>query len=224
MIAVVAHELRSPLSAILGWARLARQHPTPERVQQALDAIERNAMAQSQLLDNLYDLSAILARRIRLSPEPTSLPALLSAAVETMIPAATPKDVRMQLRLDPSIPLVMIDRLRFGQIMGNLLANAIKFTPRGGLIEVACTVEPDIVEVSVADDGIGMPADFLHRAFDPFTQGHALPLSKSGTGVGLGLAIVRHLVELHDGKVHAASCGLNQGTTITIQLPRQRPS
>jgi signal transduction histidine kinase len=219
-LAIVSHELRTPLNAILGWARmLGAQQVPPDRAGHAVAVIERNASALAHLIDDLLDVSRIVAGTLQLAPLPVDLAAVAQAALETVRPLAVAKDV--QLAFSPDllpIETVSGDAGRLQQVIWNLLANAIKFTPDGGCVGLFIVSSQDHIEVSVVDSGQGISPDFLPHVFERFRQADGATTQRH-TGLGLGLAIVRQLVELHGGTVHAASQGEGRGATFTIRLP-----
>jgi len=218
-LAVLSHELRTPLNSILGWARMMRDtRLSPERLQHALDAIERNARIQAQLTEDLLDLSAIMSGKLRLSLAAADLPAVVRAAIEVVRPAADSRGVAIDATLPPALQPVVVDADRMQQIVWNLLSNAVKFTPRGGRVSIGIESIADRVQIRVADTGEGISADFLPHVFDRFRQQDSSPSRQHG-GLGLGLAIVREPVEAHGGTVHAASAGPGLGTTFTVDLP-----
>lgn len=219
-LATVSHELRTPLNAILGWARMlgTRQLP-PDRARHAVAVIERNASALAHLIDDLLDVSRIVAGTLHLAPEPVDLVAVAQAALDAVRPLAATKNVHLAFSPDlPAIETVTGDAGRLEQVIWNLLANAIKFTPEGGRVDVFIARSNDHMEVSVADTGQGISPDFLPRVFDRFRQADGAT-TRRHTGLGLGLAIVRQVVELHRGTVHAASPGVGRGATFTVRLP-----
>ncbi len=218
-LATVSHELRTPLNAILGWARMLRTtDPTPERLEKALETIERSARSQNQLIEDLLDVSRIVTGKLRLDVRPIEISGVVLAAVESLRPAAENKSVRLQTVIDPQAGLVSGDAERLQQAIWNLLANAIKFTPKGGRVQVRLERVNSHIEVIVSDTGIGIEPDFLPFVFDRFRQADGSKTRKFG-GLGLGLAIVRHLVELHGGTAHVTSSGKEKGSTFTIKLP-----
>lgn len=218
-LAVVSHELRSPLSPILAWSRMLRMGTlAPEKQSAAFEAIERNAVAQAQLVEDLLDVSRIVAGKLRLDVRPIMLPAPIEEAVETLRPSADAKSIRLQLVLDPQAGMVLGDPDRLRQVVWNLVSNAIKFTPKGGRVQIALERVNSHVELSVSDTGEGIPSEALAHVFDRFWQ------SKHGTarqhgGLGLGLAIVRHLVEAHGGEVAVHSDGPGRGALFRVKLP-----
>jgi signal transduction histidine kinase/CheY-like chemotaxis protein len=218
-LATMSHELRTPLSAILGWAAILRRKDldgaTRER---ALDVIERNASAQARLIDDVLDVSRIIRGSLRLRTEPVDVATFLNEALNVVRPAADAKGVVLVPRIDASVGIVGGDPDRLQQVAWNLLANAVKFTPRGGRIEVGAAREGAHVVITVKDTGSGIRPSLLPHVFDRFRQGDASTTRTHG-GLGLGLAIVRHLVELHGGTASAASDGDDSGACFTVQLP-----
>ena len=226
-LATVSHELRTPLNAILGWSQLVRRESMDEADRRhGLETIERNARAQTQLIEDLLDMSRIVSGKLRLDVQPVEPSTFIEAAVETVRPAAEAKGIRLVEVLDPSAGPVSGDPSRLQQVVWNLLSNAIKFTPRGGRVEVVLRRVDSQVELSVDDTGCGIRADFLDHVFERFRQFDGSTTRQFG-GLGLGLAIVKHLVELHGGTVRAASPGEGLGSTFTVMLPvtavRSRP-
>jgi signal transduction histidine kinase len=220
-LATLSHELRTPLNAMLGWAQLLRtgnlDAPTASR---ALETIERNARAQAQLIGDLLDVSRIITGKLLLDMRPLELPLIVEAVLDTVRPAADGKGIGIALKVEPGLPSVVGDGDRVQQILWNLLSNAIKFTPAGGRVEVALRRRDGGVEVQVSDDGIGIRPDFLPFVFDRFRQAESA-ITRTHGGLGLGLSIVRHLVELHGGTAEVASAGEGQGTVFTVCLPAQ---
>jgi signal transduction histidine kinase/ActR/RegA family two-component response regulator len=218
-ISTVSHELRTPLNAILGWAHILRTTKVDEaRIQRALETIERNARSQSQLIDDLLDISRIITGKIRLNVRAVELWQVIEAAIETVQPAADAKNIRLQSIIDPAAGPVLGDSERLQQIVWNLLSNAVKFTPKQGRVQVCLQRINSHVEIIVADNGQGISAEFLPFVFDRFRQ-EDNSITRSFGGLGLGLAIVRQLVELHGGTVCADSPGEGQGATFTVKLP-----
>ena len=220
-LATLSHELRTPLNAILGWTQILmmpQREPSPEEVQRALTIIERNAKAQVQLIDDLLDLSRILAGQLRLDVQRVTLGDVIRAAIDSAQPAADAKGVRVETILDARRGIVSGDAGRLQQVMWNLLSNAIKFTPRDGRVQVLLERVNSHVEVTVSDTGIGIPAEFLPHIFGRFTQRDSTP-GRSHGGLGLGLAISKQLVELHGGSIGAKSAGEGRGATFVIRLP-----
>ena len=218
-LATISHELRTPLSAILGWARMLRLNQlSPEQTSKALDTIERNARAQAQLVDDLLDVSRIITGKLRMDVRPSDPNSFIDAAVEAVRPAAEAKGVRVLKVMDTGPVSIPGDPVRLQQVVWNLLANAIKFTPRGGRVQVRSERVNSHLEIVVTDTGQGISADFLPHVFDRFRQADQKTSRQHG-GMGLGLAIVRHLVELHGGAVSATSEGEGKGATFTVTLP-----
>jgi PAS domain S-box-containing protein len=218
-LATVSHELRTPLNAILGWARLLRAGALDEaRIAVALETIERNAKAQARLIEDLLDVSRIVSGKLRLLVAPVDLLGVVDAALEAVEPAATSKGVRVRSELDASTGAVSGDATRLQQVVWNLLSNAVKFTPSGGEVLVRLSAVDSDARIEVSDTGEGMAPEFLRHAFEPFRQEDS-SISRHHGGLGLGLAIVRNLVEMHGGTVHAESAGENAGSTFTIRLP-----
>ena len=218
-LATLSHELRTPLNAVLGWTRMLRRGTVPlERTQAVLDTIERNAAAQMQLVEELLDLSAMAAGGVRLDVTRVDLRELVGGAVETIRPAADGKSLRVRLTIASDVDEVAADPGRLRQVLWNLLSNAVKFTPPGGLVEIAVTRGAADVEIRVRDTGHGIAPDFLPHVFEAFRQADSSSTRIVG-GLGLGLAIVRHIVEAHGGTVAAQSDGPDRGSTFTIRLP-----
>jgi len=218
-LATISHELRTPLSAILGWTRMLRLGQLSNDDQaKALDTIERNARAQAQLIDDLLDVSRIVTGKLRMDVRPSDPIAFIDAAVEAVRPAAEAKGVRVQKVMDTGAISIPGDPVRLQQVVWNLLSNAIKFTSRGGRVQIRSERVNSHLEIVVSDTGQGISQDFLPHVFDRFRQADQKTSRQHG-GMGLGLAIVRHLVELHGGTVQAASGGVGQGSTFTVQLP-----
>ena len=218
-LATVSHELRTPLNAILGWGRmLCNANLSEERFKRGLTSIERNAKLQAQLIDDLLDVSRIISGKLRLTVMPVELPPIIEAAVDSMRPAADAKNIRLQVLLDSNAGLISGDPDRLQQVVWNLLSNAVKFTNKEGRIQVRLQRSDSHVEISVSDSGRGIASEFLPYVFDRFRQADS-SISRMHGGLGLGLAIVRHLVELHGGSVHAQSPGPGLGSTFTVELP-----
>jgi len=219
-LATLSHELRTPLSAILGWTQilLKGQSVRPEDQRRAIEVIDRNARAQVQLIDDLLDLSRIMAGKVRLDLQQVSMPEIVQRAIDSSMPAAEAKDIRVRSLLDPSRTMVSADAGRLQQVVWNLLTNAIKFTPKGGQVQVLLQRVNSHIELSVSDNGIGIPESFLPQVFDRFSQRDSSSTRSHG-GLGLGLAISKQLVELHGGTIRAASPGEGQGSTFFVELP-----
>jgi signal transduction histidine kinase len=218
-LATLSHELRTPLNAILGWAQIAQADlGDGERIRQAVGVIERNARLQAQMIADLLDMSRILAGNMRLQVQPVDLVAVVNAALEAVQPAADAKSIEIQSVVEPIGDTVHGDPARLQQVVWNLLANAIKFTPRDGHVHIVVARADSHVEIRVSDTGEGIAAEFLPKVFERFRQADASAARMHG-GLGLGLAVVKQLVELHGGKVAAASDGLGRGSMFTVELP-----
>jgi PAS domain S-box-containing protein len=218
-LATLSHELRTPLTSILGWARLLRSAKMDEEAMaRALATIERNAQAQTQLIDDLLDTSRIITGKLRLDVRAVDLAAVVSAAADTARPAAALKDIRLQVLLDPQAGPVRGDPDRLQQVVWNLLSNAVKFTRTGGHVQLRVERADSNVEIVVADDGAGIEPEFLPHVFDRFRQADQKTTRTHG-GLGLGLAIVRQLVELHGGSIGVESAGPGHGATFRVMLP-----
>lgn len=218
-LAVISHELRSPLNAMLGWVQMLRAGRLNETMTaKALETIERNARAQTQLIEDLLDVSRIITGKIRLNVRTCELVPIIEAAIDTVRLAADAKEIRLQPVLDPLAGPVSGDSERLQQVIWNLLSNAIKFTPKKGRVQIRLERINSHVEITVSDTGIGISPDFQPHVFERFRQEDS-STTRSYNGLGLGLAIVRHLVELHGGTVAVASPGEGQGTTFIVKLP-----
>ena len=218
-LATLSHELRTPLNAVLGWARLLRKsRDLSEDAMNGLTVIERNARSQGQIIDDLLDMSAIISGKVRLEVEPVDLASLVSTAIETIRPAAQARDIQLEVVLDPSPALVRGDPYRLQQVLWNLLSNAVKFTPKDGRITITLARVHSHLEVEVTDNGEGIDAAFLPYVFDRFRQADASSSRPHG-GLGLGLSIVKQLVELHGGSIAATSAGRGQGARFHIEMP-----
>ena len=218
-LATLSHELRTPLSAILGWAHILRRgNPTADDLRQGLDTIERNARVQTKLIEDLLDMSRIISGKVRLDVMPIHPMSFIEAAVETMRPAAEAKGVLLEQSLDPAAGPVLGDVSRLQQVIWNLVSNAIKFTPKGGKVQVLLERRDPNVDIRVVDSGEGIGTDFLPSVFERFRQADGSTARRHG-GLGLGLAIVKHLIEMHGGTVAATSAGKGLGSTFSVSLP-----
>ncbi|MBN3910503.1 MAG: response regulator [Nostoc sp. NMS1] len=226
-LAVLSHELRTPLTSMLGWSKILRSKKLDDKAtSRALEAIERNAISQMQLIEDILDVSRIIRGQLRLNVSAVNLISVMEAALEAVRPLAEPKEIQLNTILDTSVGSVYGDPARLQQIVWNLLTNAIKFTPKGGRVEVnlsiVCGEEQQTTQkyaqIKVIDTGIGISSEFLPKVFERFRQADSTT-TRSHNGLGLGLAIVRHLVELHKGTISAQSPGSGQGATFTVKLP-----
>jgi PAS domain S-box-containing protein len=218
-LATLSHELRTPLNAIMGWAHLLRTGGLDEATSaRALETIDRNAKAQNQLINDILDVSRIITGKLHLTMQPVDPGAVVEAALETVRPAAAAKQITIEASLEPGAGTMSGDPDRLQQVVWNLLSNAIKFTPNGGQVQVRLRRVDAEAVIEVADSGPGISPEFLPHVFERFRQGDA-STTRSHVGLGLGLAIVRHLVELHGGTVEARSPGQGQGATFSVHLP-----
>jgi CheY-like chemotaxis protein/anti-sigma regulatory factor (Ser/Thr protein kinase) len=221
-LATLSHELRTPLNAVLGWAHMLRTGALrPDVQERALQSLERNAKAQAQLVDDLLDVSRIMSGKLAIKSEALDLTAVIALAVDAVRPAVTAKGLRLGVTVDADAEIVVDgDADRLQQIVWNLLSNAAKFTPSSGTIDVVLRNDGDHVEVIVRDTGEGIDPAFLPHVFERFRQADSAPTRRHG-GLGLGLAIVRHLTEAHGGTVAAESDGYGTGATFIVRLPVQ---
>jgi len=220
-LATASHELRTPLNAILGWARMLQSGTLANAdFLRAINSIERNARAQVRLIEDILDGSRIITGNLHLEIRPLDLTALVQAALDAVRPAADAKRIALTVQIDPAASRVVGDPDRLQQVVWNLANNAIKFTPKDGEVDVSLQREGTEVELTVRDTGEGIAADFLPHVFERFRQAEGSTTRRHG-GLGLGLALVRHLVEAHGGTVHAASDGQGRGATFSVRLPVQ---
>jgi PAS domain S-box-containing protein len=218
-LAVLSHELRTPLNAIVGYSRLLRGGIlSPDKAARGLETLERNATWLTQIVEDVLDVSRIVTGKLRLDVQAVELPLIIDNAVATVQPAADAKGVRMQTMIDPRVGPVSGDPGRLQQVVWNLVSNAVKFTPRNGRVQVRLERVNSHLEIVVSDTGIGIQPEFLPHVFERFRQADAATTRKTG-GLGLGLAIVRHIVEMHGGTVEASSGGEGQGATFRVGLP-----
>ena len=218
-VAMISHEIRSPLNAILGWSQMLRQGTLDKTATtNALESIERNARAQAQLVSDLLDISRVITGKLRINARPVDITNSLESALESIRPAAEAKQIHIEVESEPYATVVTGDADRLQQVFWNLLSNAVKFTPRGGQVEVKVARVESQLEMAFSDTGAGISREFLPYIFDRFTQADTTS-ARSHTGLGLGLAIVRHIIELHGGTVSAESKGLGKGATFRITLP-----
>jgi len=219
-VATLSHELRTPLNAMLGWTQLLqRVRDDPGRLSQALSAIERSGRVLAQLISDILDINRISLGKLRLHIESISLESLLQSAFDTALPQAEANNITLEKNIATSGVSLRGDPVRLQQCLWNLLSNAIRFTPSGGRVTISAGIEGDAVQISVSDTGRGIPPEQLPRLFNQFAQAHPAS-TRAYSGLGLGLAIVRQLVELHGGSVAADSPGEGKGATFTITLPR----
>ena len=218
-LAIVSHELRTPLTPILTWGHLLRSGRLDEAAtRRALDAIDRAARSQAQLIEDLLDVSRIASGQLRLEVRPVEVAPVVDAAVESVRPAADAKGIALDIALDRNAGMVSGDAVRLQQVIWNLLSNAIKFTPQGGRVQACLRRIDSQIEVRISDTGLGINPEFLPHVFERFRQADSSS-TRTHRGLGLGLAIVRHLVELHGGMVRAESPGEGRGTTFVVELP-----
>jgi PAS domain S-box-containing protein len=219
-LAMLSHELRTPLAAVLGYARLLQMGALSGPMQRrAIDVIERNAQAQARLVDELLDMSRIAAGRVPIERRPVAPAAVLREALEGVAPAADVKHIDVRLEVDADVPTVIGDAARLRQVLSNLVTNAIKFTPAGGHVTVTVGSRNADVEIDVIDSGIGIAPEFLPFVFEPFRQADT-KFDGARSGLGLGLALSRKLIELHGGTIQASSDGLGRGATFSVRIPR----
>ena len=218
-LATMSHELRTPLNAILGWVQMLQMGGlSPERTAQAIDVIGRNAHLQARLIEDILDVSRIVTGKLEVERLPVRVTELLELVVADLSPVADEKGITVTKVVPRSLPSIEGDPKRLGQVLSHVVSNAIKFTGEGGRVVIRCALVGRAIEVQVQDSGVGMAAEFLPYAFERFRQGDSRSTRPYG-GLGLGLAISRHLVELHGGSITADSEGLGCGTTITMRLP-----
>ena len=218
-LATLSHELRTPLTSLLGWSSVLREAKRDEKVlNQGLEAIDRNARVQAQLIDDLLDVSRIVSGKLNLDVRPLDISSVTRAAINVVRPAADAKGIALDYWAQPGLGAISADSARLQQIMWNLLSNAVKFTPHGGKISVRLEQDGSEARVTIQDTGQGIDPEFLPRVFDRFRQADS-STTRSFGGLGLGLAIVRHLVELHGGTVSAQSDGINKGATFSATFP-----
>ncbi|HEY5884005.1 MAG TPA: response regulator [Pyrinomonadaceae bacterium] len=217
-LATLSHELRTPLTAILGWSHLVRTGKLePVQLSRALETIERNARSQSQLIDDLLDVSRIITGKLQIEPRAVDLGSIIDAAVEAVRPSFEAKSIRLETAIAAEA-VVMGDANRLQQVFWNLLSNAVKFTPESGLVRIETERIPPVVRVSVSDTGIGIKPEFLPFIFDRFRQADGSTTRVHG-GLGLGLSIVKHLVQMHNGNVQVHSLGQDQGSVFSVEFP-----
>ena len=217
-LATMSHEIRTPLNAVLGWARILRTQPRLKARDHGLEVIERNAASQLRLVEDLLDMARVISGKLRLELKVIALEDVVRAAIDVVTPAAAAKNITISTSFDKSRPAISGDFDRMQQAVWNLMSNAVKFTDSGGRVDAQIACEGATVEFTVRDTGQGIARDFLPYLFDRFRQADASASRRHG-GLGLGLALVRQIVELHGGSVEAASAGANRGSTFTVRLP-----
>jgi PAS domain S-box-containing protein len=218
-LATLSHEVRTPLNAIMGWASILRgDNCTAEETKEGMEVIERNCKAQAQLIEDVLDISRIISGKMQLQISSCELTEVIKGAIHVVQPAANAKDIRIETQFDLAASPASLDANRIRQVVWNLLINAIKFSPKGNVVKITLARERSSAKIEVIDGGLGIKADFLPYLFDRFRQADSSTRRKQG-GLGLGLSIVKHIVELHGGTVHAASGGENRGATFTVYLP-----
>ena len=223
-LATLSHELRTPLNSVLGWTRILRyRHDDTASLRRGLEVIERNGAAQLRLIEDMLDMSRMMSGKLRVEMRETDVVAAALTAVDTLTPTAVAKGVTIRTQITPGLPAVNGDPDRLSQVVWNLLANAVKFTPSGGSVDVAVQAAPGAVLLRVTDTGQGIASDFLPHIFEPFRQGDASTTRRHG-GLGLGLALVHRIVDLHGGRVTAHSTGPGRGATFTVYLPAMVPA
>lgn len=223
-LATVSHELRTPLNAVVGWSRLVRSGQLDkDGTAHALEVIERNASAQRQIIEDLLDVSRIITGKLRINTQRVDLLLVIHAALDAVRPAAEAKEIDLRTHLEAPDAIVRADIERLQQVLWNLLANAVKFTPQRGTVDLYLRQRGSLAEIRIEDSGPGIPSEFLPRIFERFSQADGSSTRKHG-GLGLGLAIVRHLVELHGGTVSAGNRDKNGGAVLTVVLPAIEPT
>jgi signal transduction histidine kinase/CheY-like chemotaxis protein len=218
-LATLSHELRTPLNAIFGWVQMLQTGIlSPERLRHAIDVIGRNTTLQARLIEDILDVSRIISGKLEIETTPVLLGPLLDTVIGGATPAAQAKSIDLVKTAPADLPVIDGDPKRLHQVLGNVLSNAVKFTPNGGRIDVRCIAEGESLIIEVQDSGVGIAREFLPFVFDRFRQADSRSIRRHG-GLGLGLAIARHLVEQHHGDIHATSAGPGLGTTVHIRLP-----
>ena len=218
-LATLSHELRTPLNAIFGWVQMLQTGiVSPERLRHAIEVIGRNTTLQARLIEDILDVSRIISGKLEIELSPVLLGPLIDTAISGVLPAAQAKSIELVKTAPAELPEIDGDHKRLHQVFGNVLSNAVKFTPNGGRIDVRCTVDGDTIAIEIQDSGVGIAREFLPFVFERFRQADSRAIRRHG-GLGLGLAIARHLVEQHHGDIHATSAGPGLGTTVHIRLP-----
>ena len=218
-LATLSHELRTPLNAILGWVQILQTGIVPpERVRHAIEVIGRNTTLQARLIEDILDVSRIISGKLEIEHAPVLLAPLVDTVLSGITPTAQAKNIELVKTAPADLPVIEGDAKRLHQVLANVLSNAVKFTPNGGRIDVRCSYENDAITIEVQDSGAGIAPEFLPYVFDRFRQADSRAIRRHG-GLGLGLAIARHLIEQHHGEIRATSAGPGLGTTVRIQLP-----
>jgi signal transduction histidine kinase len=218
-LATLSHELRTPLNAILGWVQMLQAGVvSPDRLRHAIDVIGRNTNLQARLIEDILDVSRIISGKLEIERAPVMLSPLIDTVVSGAMPAAQAKNIELACTAPADLPVIDGDAKRLHQVLGNVLSNAVKFTPSSGRIDVRCAYQDDAIVIEVQDSGSGIAPEFLPYVFDRFRQADSRAIRRHG-GLGLGLAIARHLVEQHEGDIRATSDGPGLGTTVHIRLP-----
>ena len=218
-LATLSHEMRTPLNAIVGWLTILRHENIEKKhFQEGLEVIERNTMAQAQLIDDVLDVSRIVSGKLRVNIGPCELTDVINAGVNVVRPAAEARGIALNVQVDPSASSASCDAVRMQQVVWNLVSNAVKFTPKGGRVDVTLSREQSSIQIEVSDNGQGISAELLPRVFDRFRQADSSTRRRFG-GLGLGLSIVKFIVEAHGGTVEANSAGEGKGSTFTVRLP-----
>jgi signal transduction histidine kinase/CheY-like chemotaxis protein len=218
-LATLSHELRTPLNAILGWVQMLQTGiVSPDRLRHAIDVIGRNTTLQARLIEDILDVSRIVSGKLEIEQAPVHLAPLVDTVVSGIMPQAQARNIELVKTALGDLPAIDGDAKRLHQVLGNVLSNAVKFTPSGGRIDVRCYCEDGAIVIEVQDSGVGIAPEFLPYVFDRFRQADSRAIRRHG-GLGLGLAIARHLVEQHQGEIHATSAGPGRGTTVLIRLP-----
>jgi signal transduction histidine kinase/CheY-like chemotaxis protein len=218
-LATLSHEMRTPLNAIIGWLSILRhEEATEKHFQEGLKVIERNTRAQAQLIDDVLDVSRIVSGKLRVAMAPCDWTDVIHAGVDAVRPAAEARGITLTVHLDPSAGAAWCDAVRMQQVVWNLVSNAVKFTPKSGHVDITLSRERSSIQIQVTDDGQGIGAELLPHVFDRFRQADS-STRRRFAGLGLGLSIVKHIVEAHGGTIEATSAGEGKGSTFTVRLP-----
>ena len=219
-LATLSHEMRTPLNAIVGWISILRDTPDEQDLAEGLEVIDRSTRAQAQLIDDVLDVSRIVSGKLRINPRPCNLAEVVEAGIDAVRPAAEARNITLEVRLDADGRRAFCDPTRLQQVVWNLVSNAVKFTPKGGKVAVSLGREQSSMQIQVSDNGSGIETELLPHVFDPFRQADS-STRRRYAGLGLGLSIVKNLVEAHGGVVEAYSAGQGKGATFTVLLPIQ---